>query len=262
MTSGRAWWMAEWITNAARLTGRFPYTTSPLWLTSNRSLTFTWRKLIANGLTQKWSGNSGSRTVMCPATPSPKPQRPKMRSAPASFCLRCNRSSSTFVNSGGPSSATASGVSSMPSIVRTPDSVIVMVTHDTGKMNTEIMPSTIAPPAANYAHAVLSTNSANILHVSGQVAARLDGTVPDDVAEQAEVVWSNIAAILAEAGMDTTDIVSITTYVVADFMASMPQVMAARDAALDGHRAASTLVTVPALARPAWKMEVAIVAAR
>ena len=129
-------------------------------------------------------------------------------------------------------------------------------------MNREIMPSTIAPPAANYAHAVLSTNGAELLHVSGQVAARLDGTIPDGVAEQADVIWSNIAAILAEAGMEMTDIVSITTYVVVDFMADLPQVMAARDAALAGHRAASTLVTVPALARPAWKMEVAIVAAR
>jgi len=129
-------------------------------------------------------------------------------------------------------------------------------------MNTEIMPSTIAPPAAKYAHAVLSANAANILHVSGQVAARLDGTIPDDVAEQAAVIWSNIAAILAEAGMGMTDIVSITTYVVVDFMACLPEVMAARDSALAGHRAASTLVTVPALARPAWKMEVAIVAAR
>jgi len=129
-------------------------------------------------------------------------------------------------------------------------------------MNREIMPSTIAPPAANYAHAVLSTNGAELLHVSGQVAARLDGTIPDGVADQAEVIWSNIAAILAEAGMAMTDIVSITTYVVVDFMADLPQVMAARDAALAGHRAASTLVTVPALARPAWKMEVAIVAAR
>ncbi|HEY5423669.1 MAG TPA: Rid family hydrolase [Ilumatobacteraceae bacterium] len=129
-------------------------------------------------------------------------------------------------------------------------------------MNREIMPSTIAPPAANYAHAVLSTNGAELLHVSGQVAARLDGTIPDGVADQADVIWSNIAAILAEAGMAMTDIVSITTYVVVDFMADLPQVMAARDAALAGHRAASTLVTVPALARPAWKMEVAIVAAR
>ena len=38
--------------------------------------------------------------------------------------------------------------------------------------------------------------------------------------------------------------------------------LAARDAALGGHRAASTLVTVPALARPEWKMEIAVVAAR
>src|ERR1700748_579113 len=39
-------------------------------------------------------------------------------------------------------------------------------------MNSQIMPSTIAPPASNYAHAVLTANAANILHVSGQVAAR------------------------------------------------------------------------------------------
>ncbi len=38
--------------------------------------------------------------------------------------------------------------------------------------------------------------------------------------------------------------------------------MDARDRALAGHRTASTLVTVPALARPEWRMEVAIIAAR
>jgi enamine deaminase RidA (YjgF/YER057c/UK114 family) len=38
--------------------------------------------------------------------------------------------------------------------------------------------------------------------------------------------------------------------------------MAARDRVLDGHRAASTLVTVPALARPEWRMEIAIIASR
>ena len=36
--------------------------------------------------------------------------------------------------------------------------------------------------------------------------------------------------------------------------------MAARDVAMGGHLAASTLVTVPALARPEWLMEVAVVA--
>ena len=129
-------------------------------------------------------------------------------------------------------------------------------------MNREIMPPTIAPPAANYAHAVLTEGGGSLLHVSGVVAARPDGTVPDELADQADVVWANIAAILAEADMSVADIVSVTTYVVVDFMASLPEVMAARDLALDGHRAASTLVTVPALARPAWKMEIAVVAAR
>ncbi len=129
-------------------------------------------------------------------------------------------------------------------------------------MNREIKPSSIAPPAANYAHAVLSETPDSLLHVSGVVAIRPDGSIPDDVEDQAAVIWSNIAAILAEAGMAISDIVSITTYVVVDFMACLPEVMAARDQALHGHRAASTLVTVPALARAAWKMEVAVVAAR
>ena len=129
-------------------------------------------------------------------------------------------------------------------------------------MNREIMPSSIAPPAANYAHAVLSEGAEKWLHLSGVVATRPDATIPDDVADQAKVIWANIAAILGEAQMDLHDIVSITTYVVVDFMACLPDVMAARDNALAGHRVASTLVTVPALARPAWKMEVAVVAAR
>jgi enamine deaminase RidA (YjgF/YER057c/UK114 family) len=129
-------------------------------------------------------------------------------------------------------------------------------------VNREIKPSSIAPPAANYAHAVLSENPASLLHVSGVVAARPDGSIPDDLDDQATVIWSNIAAILAEAGMTMSDIVSITTYLVVDFMACLPEVMVARDRALNGHRAASTLITVPALARAAWKMEISVVAAR
>jgi enamine deaminase RidA (YjgF/YER057c/UK114 family) len=94
------------------------------------------------------------------------------------------------------------------------------------------------------------------------VPVQADGSVPTEVAAQAEVVWRNLLAILDEAGMHAQDVVSITTYVVVDHLASLPGVMAARDSALGGHRAASTLVTVPALARPEWKMEIALVAAQ
>ena len=131
----------------------------------------------------------------------------------------------------------------------------------TGAVHREIEPATIAPPAANYAHAVLSEDTRVWLHTSGVVPTRPDGTVPDDLAEQARTVWANLMAMLDDAQMTASDVVSVTTYVVVDHMASLPLVMRARDEALGGRRVASTLVTVPALARPEWKMEIALIAA-
>jgi enamine deaminase RidA (YjgF/YER057c/UK114 family) len=128
-------------------------------------------------------------------------------------------------------------------------------------VNREIAPADVAAPAARYAHAVLTEAGSRLLHTSGVVPIRPDGSVPADLAEQAGVVWQNITAMLAAARMRPSDVVSVTTYVVVDELARLGEVMAARDAALGGHRAASTLVTVPALARPEWRMEIAVVAA-
>ena len=64
---------------------------------------------------------------------------------------------------------------------------------------------------------------------------------------------------VSEAGMQPSDIVSMTTYVVAG--QGLAEVMAARDHFLSPHLAASTLVTVPALASPEWLVEVAVIAA-
>jgi 2-iminobutanoate/2-iminopropanoate deaminase len=126
-------------------------------------------------------------------------------------------------------------------------------------MNHQIVPSGIAPPVANYAHAVLSAAPARLLHTAGVVPVRPDGSVADDLADQADVVWANIGAILAAAEMEPSDVVSITTYVVAG--EPLGPVMAARDRFMGGSLAASTLVTVPALARPEWRVEIAVVAA-
>jgi 2-iminobutanoate/2-iminopropanoate deaminase len=126
-------------------------------------------------------------------------------------------------------------------------------------VNRAVMSASIAPPAARYAHAVLSEAPARLLHVSGVVPVAPDGTVPADISAQADVVWASIAAILAEAGMAITDVVSITTYVVVG--QDLAPVMAARDAACAGHLVASTLVTVPALVRREWLVEIAVVAA-
>ncbi len=126
-------------------------------------------------------------------------------------------------------------------------------------MHEPIQPPDVAAPAASYALARLVTGASRWLHTSGIVPTRPDGSVPGALAEQAEVVWSTLAALLREAGMGPSDVVSITTYVVAG--EDLGVVMAARDGFFAGHRPASTLVTVPALARPEWRMEIAMVAA-
>lgn len=126
-------------------------------------------------------------------------------------------------------------------------------------MNRVISPPSIAPPAANYAHAVLTTGASRWLHTSGVVPTSPDGSTPDGVGEQAELVWVNIGAMLEAAGMRAADVVSVTTYVVVG--EELGPVMAARDDFLAGRRVASTLVTVPALAQPHWKVEIAVIAA-
>lgn len=127
--------------------------------------------------------------------------------------------------------------------------------------NDIVQPADIAPPAANYAHAVLTTDATRWLHTSGVVPVAPDGTVPEGVAAQAETVWQNLLAILRAADMPLDSVVSVTTYVTSGVGDGLGAVMAARDAALAGRRVASTLVTVPALAQPVWLVEIALVAA-
>ncbi|MGA1219122.1 MAG: RidA family protein [Ilumatobacteraceae bacterium] len=122
-----------------------------------------------------------------------------------------------------------------------------------------IQPNEIAPPAAQYVHAMLTTGAQRWLHTSGVVPTCPDGTVPEAIEDQAVVVWANISAMLADAEMSVDDIVSVTTYAVVG--QPLAGVMAARDRVLGEHRAASTLVTVPALARPEWLMEISVIAA-
>lgn len=135
-------------------------------------------------------------------------------------------------------------------------------------MNRAINPITVGAPSANYALATEAVSPAKLLHTSGIGPVRTDGSVPESMPDQAETVWSTLLALLAEAGMTPTDVVSVTTYVVVpdpsldeDLSTRLATAMAARDSHLDGHRCASVLVPVPALATPTWKIEVAVVAA-
>ena len=127
-------------------------------------------------------------------------------------------------------------------------------------MLTAHTPPTIAPPAALYVHGMEVPANARWLFISGQVGVQRAGRIGADAREQAELVWANIAAILASAGMAVRDIVKLTTYAVDP--AHLPALRAVRERVLQGHRPASTLLVVAGLAQPQWLVEVEAYAAR
>ena len=127
-------------------------------------------------------------------------------------------------------------------------------------MLTPHTPPTIAPPAALYVHGMEAPASARWLFVSGQIGVHPDGRIGRDAREQAEIVWANIVAILASAGMEVRDIVKLTSYVVGrEHLAPLREV---RERVLAGHKPASTLLIVAGLAQPQWLVEVEVYAAR
>ena len=124
-------------------------------------------------------------------------------------------------------------------------------------MKRPIRPVGVAPPAAAYELGMLSEGT-RTLHTAGIVGIRPNGTIASDVGAQAGEIWRTIGILLEEAGMKVTDIVSVTSYVVAG--QDLGPVMEARDTFMSEHRSASTLITVPQLVRPEWLMEVSVVA--
>jgi enamine deaminase RidA (YjgF/YER057c/UK114 family) len=121
-------------------------------------------------------------------------------------------------------------------------------------------PKSIAPPNGTYSHGALLPQGAELLYVAGQVAIKPDGSIPATLEEQAEVVWTNVLAVLAEGGMSASNLVKINSYITRaeDFA----RFAAIRAKYLGNHRPASTLVVVSALANPKFLVEVEGVAAR
>jgi len=127
-------------------------------------------------------------------------------------------------------------------------------------MNKLRNPASVAAPLGPYSHGVEIPPNARWLYIAGQVAMKPDASIPDGIESQTELVWQNITAILADAGMKITDLVKINTYVTgAGLFQGMAKV---RARILGDHRPASTAVIVTALANPAFLVEVEGVAAR
>ncbi len=121
-------------------------------------------------------------------------------------------------------------------------------------------PSCVHAPLGLYSHTVSVPEGMELLFISGQLGVRPDGTTPPTIAEQADQVFSNIVALLESHGLGPTDIIKLTTFMVAG--QDGDAVRAARLKHLGSHRPASTAVFVSELVDPAWFVEIEAIAAK
>lgn len=109
-------------------------------------------------------------------------------------------------------------------------------------------------------HAAEVPAGARLLFCNGQVGARQDATVPDDVAEQVEIIFERIAAILAAGRMVFRDIAKVAVYVTDekffdDFYRARPRYMG-------DHNPPTVLLVVGPFPRPGVQIEIEVVAAK
>src|SRR6187200_309522 len=89
--------------------------------------------------------------------------------------------------------------------------------YDAGKRRYEMFrfltPKSIRPPFAKYSHGIEVPAGKRLIVCSGQLGVRPDDSIPEDAAAQAELCFSNVSAVLAEAGLSLKDAVRINAYV-------------------------------------------------
>ena len=126
-------------------------------------------------------------------------------------------------------------------------------------MVTLFTPDGMAKPAANYNHVAVVPAGTDLVLLSGQLGVRVDGTIPESVAEQTDVAFQNIEAGLNAAGSGLDRLVRINAMVtdrryLADYMA-------VRDRYVAAPPPTSTLIIVSGFARPEFKVEIEVIAA-
>jgi enamine deaminase RidA (YjgF/YER057c/UK114 family) len=126
-------------------------------------------------------------------------------------------------------------------------------------MHTPLSPLGIHPPFAPYSHGVEVPAGQRLVFCSGQLGIAADAAIPADCAGQARLCFDNIRAILAEAGMDFSNIIRVNAYVTG--REHLAPYMGVRNTLFSDPLPASTLMIVSGFARPEFVVEIEVVAA-
>ncbi len=121
-------------------------------------------------------------------------------------------------------------------------------------------PNGVHAPLGLYSHVARVAAGTELIYLSGQLGVRPDGSTPAGIDAQSDQIFANIVQLAASFGCRPTDIVKLTTYIVAG--QDGDAVRRARRKYLGDHRPTSTAVFVAGLMDPIWFVEVEAVLAR
>ncbi|MBO0347026.1 RidA family protein [Roseibium sp. CAU 1637] len=127
-------------------------------------------------------------------------------------------------------------------------------------MTKSLLPSSVRAPFARYSHGMEVPADHRLVFTSGQLGITVDDQIPQGVEAQTRVCFENIREILAEAGMDFSDLVRINAYVTG--REHMAGYMKVRDEFTRDPAPASTLMIVSGFTREEFVVEVEVVAAK
>ena len=119
--------------------------------------------------------------------------------------------------------------------------------------------SGIAPPR-RWTHAVRTTGEP-LVFLSGMVAERVDGSVPDGLEAQTAQVYENLGIALNELGLERSNVVKENLYIVQWSPEMRAKVGPPRDAFWGDDLPASTLAGVYSLGRAEYLIEVEVTVA-
>jgi len=118
----------------------------------------------------------------------------------------------------------------------------------------------VARQISPYSDAVEAPANARWIFTSGTPGLALNGVLPQDITSQAELAWTHVITMLERADMTVHDLVKVTHYLVR--AADIPAYVRIRSRFLGDARPASMLLTVSALARPEFLVEIEAYAAK
>ena len=125
---------------------------------------------------------------------------------------------------------------------------------------TFLNPRDVHAPAGPYSHTAIVPQGSELVFVAGQVGMCVDGSIPEDFADQADVAFQNVRACLAAHAIGLDAVVKLGVFLLPgqDFQV----LRSVRERHFGAHRPTSTTVCVPQLASPAFLVEVEAIAVR